>query len=130
MLRANKETTNGYICGEVKLAITLRILSGGSYLDVSDIFKIEPKYCYPIFHSTLQNWICNNEALAIDINDYLNDEAAMIRNAKEFGQSSKGYLTNVIGALDGWLVKITCPKDKNNVGGYKCRKVSMRLMFR
>ena len=33
--RASLMTTGGFICGEAKLALTLRMLAGGSYLDVS-----------------------------------------------------------------------------------------------
>ena len=126
MLKAQQDTCGGYICGEVKLAITLRILSGGSYLDVSDIFNIEPKMCYKILHDTMKFWICNNNAMKIDVNDYLNDKTAMERNAVEFGKCSNNCLRNVIGALDGWLVKINCPKEKKegikSIGGYKSRK--------
>ena len=35
---AHSVSTGGIICGEVKLAITLRMLAGGSYLGLSLIF--------------------------------------------------------------------------------------------
>ena len=50
MLMAHHKTTCGFICGEVKLAITLRIFAGGLYLDVSEIFDIDADSCYPILH--------------------------------------------------------------------------------
>ena len=41
MFMAHHKTSGGFICGEVKLTITLRILAGRSYLDVSEIFDID-----------------------------------------------------------------------------------------
>ena len=40
MFRAHEETTGGFICGEIKVAVTLRLLVGGSYLVISHIFDI------------------------------------------------------------------------------------------
>ena len=48
----------------------------------------------------------------------------------EFEKSSNNILRNIIGALDGWLVKIVCPterdcagtEEKYNGGNYHCRK--------
>ena len=56
---------------------------------------------------------------------YLNDENEMQKNAIEFGQKSDNIFTNVIGALDGWLVKIRPPKQSDGVNHpatYYCRK--------
>ena len=40
---SNKRTTGGYISGEIKLGITLRLLVGGNSLDSGVIFDISPK---------------------------------------------------------------------------------------
>ena len=40
MYDANVATTGGYIAGEVKLAITLRLLAGGDALDIAVIFDV------------------------------------------------------------------------------------------
>ena len=52
IIQAHKESCGGFICGEVKMAIALRITPGGSYLDVSEIFHVLPNTCYPIHHKT------------------------------------------------------------------------------
>ena len=126
VIRAMKKATGGFVCGEVKLAITLRILAGGSYLDVSDIFHVVPTSCFPMFHKTIKEWICDNPHHDIDIKKYLNDNDAMNRTAFKFGQTSNGLFRNVIGALDGWLVKIICPSmscdEMKNQGQYHSRK--------
>ena len=37
---ANDSSTGGMISGEVKLALTLRILGGGTYMDMAMIFEV------------------------------------------------------------------------------------------
>ena len=57
MYDANCKTTGGYICGEVKLAVTLRLLAGGDALDLGVIFDIGSNYCNTIMFDVLRNWI-------------------------------------------------------------------------
>ena len=45
MYDANCKTTGGYISGEVKLAVTLRLLAGGDALDLGLIFDIGSNHC-------------------------------------------------------------------------------------
>ena len=40
MHRVHAETSGGYICGEVKLAITLRLLAGGNSLHLGALFDV------------------------------------------------------------------------------------------
>ena len=130
IIRAHKESCGGFICGEVKLALSLRILAGGSYLDVSEIFHVLPNTCYPILHKMTKEWIVMNKEFNINIIDYLENNKKMNETAFEFGKSSDNILRNIIGALDGWLVKIVCPTEKDfagtdekyNGGNYHCRK--------
>ena len=70
MHRAHICTTGGYICGETKVAIALRNLGGGSYLDVSFIFGTSYITTYQIFHQVAEHWFC------IDfISDYLKERS-------------------------------------------------------
>lgn len=125
--RAHKETSGGFVCGEVKLAITLRILGGGSYLDIACIFNVTPNQVYPIFHKVLLEWICNDGIARYTLKDIIQDEDEMYKVASHFAEGrSGGILAGVVGALDGWLVKIECPSMKKdgveNPGGYFSRK--------
>lgn len=132
MLMAHKKTSGGFICGEVKLAITLRILAGGSYLDVSEIFDIDADSCYPILHKVTKEWIVLNDEFKIDIEEYLNDKDAMNATARDFAPVTNNIISKIIGSLDGWLVKIKCPSENDvgtsdddricNPGNYHCRK--------
>ena len=49
MFQAAKKNNGLYIAGEVKLAITLLLLAGASYLDMYLWMNINPDYCRHIF---------------------------------------------------------------------------------
>jgi hypothetical protein len=61
--------TGGIICGEVKLAITLRMLAGGSFLNLGIISGTRSTHPYAIFHHVILNWICNDR-LVKQLNRY------------------------------------------------------------
>ncbi len=42
-----------FILGEVKISLTLRLLAGGSYLDLALIFETNPLYAVFIFHEVI-----------------------------------------------------------------------------
>lgn len=46
-------STGGYIVGEVKVAITLCLLSGGDALDLAIIFDIESCHCNVLMYSIM-----------------------------------------------------------------------------
>ena len=102
----------GFISGEIKLALTLRLLGGGSYLDVETIFQISYKNLHRIFNTVLQRWICNDKFVKINFMDYLQSPSSMKTTAEKFSSgSSNGIINGCIGALDGWLVKTKCPSE-------------------
>ena len=62
--------------------------------------------------------------------DYLENNEKIKETAFEFEKSSDNILRNIIGTLDGWLVKIVCPTERDfagtdnkfNGGNYHYRK--------
>lgn len=60
MFKAHQQICGGYMCGEVKLAIALRLLAGLSCLDIACIFHVNRMHIYEIFHDMLANWICQD----------------------------------------------------------------------
>ncbi len=40
ILYAHEHTTGGFVSGEVKLALTLWLLAGGSYMDLALLFDV------------------------------------------------------------------------------------------
>ena len=72
MYMANKMTSGGYISGEIKLAIALRILAGADALDLSVIFDISSNYITTISLFVLDQWIIKTGIGNIDIVKYFN----------------------------------------------------------
>ena len=134
MHKAHSHTSGGFISGEVKLAITLRMLAGGSALDLSVVFDVSESHCKTLFIDVLQNWIIKVNIGDIDIESYLKNEDAMNNVSVGFSRRSNGILTGAIGAIDGWLVKIQRPSpywdSVNNPSSFFLEKDSMHLMCR
>ena len=76
---AHEHTTGGFISGEVKLAITLHMLAGGSYLDLSLLYEMAQSSAHMIFHQVVSERI--NDVRLVDINGikYISDEVRMTK---------------------------------------------------
>ena len=92
MFMANGKTTSRYISGEVKLAITLRLLAGGSCYDLGVIFDISCDYCNAIMFHVLQKWIMDTDIGEINMEKYLDDNLEMSRVSLGFSERSYGVL--------------------------------------
>ena len=97
------------MCGEVKLAITLRLLAGGDSLDLAVLFDASPCYCKEFMNHVLLNWIIRPNLGRMDIETYLSNPEELERVSKGFSIRLNGVLKGAIGAVDGWLVKIVKP---------------------
>ena len=73
LMRAHLQTTVGFICGEIKMALALHLLAGGSYLDLVLLFETGSSYAYAIFHGVLARWI-NVDSLVEEVADSGNEE--------------------------------------------------------
>jgi hypothetical protein len=109
---ASLQARGGLIPGEVKTAIAIRLLAGGSYLDLVPLFGISDSHIYVIFDEFL-DWVL--QAFHFPLASYLNEEnwSALARIAEPFSYSSNGVFTGIIGALDGIAIRIRspfCPK--------------------
>lgn len=109
ILHAHEATTGGFICGEIKLALTLRLLAGGSYLDLALLFETGFTYAIDIFHDVIEKWILDDRLVKISGIDYCSDIDRMEKVAFEFSRGSNGVINGCIGAIDGWIVKIIKP---------------------
>ena len=109
MFMAHEKTSGGYISGETKLGLTLRLLAGGDALDLGVMFDIHPRTCNQIMVDVLMKWIIKPKIGGISMYDYLDDQEAMQKVSDGFSKRSNGVFKGGIGALDGWLVRIIRP---------------------
>lgn len=109
MYDGNVHTTAGYISGEVKVGITLRILSGGTALDLGVLFHMRSNHCHKILYEVLLQWIIKNDMGNINIDAYLFDVGALTKVSNGFARLSNGILKGAIGAIYGWLERIIRP---------------------
>ena len=125
---AHKSSTGGFACGEIRLAITLRLLAGSSYMDLGLLCVCGCSSIYRIFHYVMTNWICNDEVIDTDCYKNFTNDEAMKKAANIFSNNGRnvGMFGGAIGVLDGWSVKIKCPNSKRdkvtNFGSFYCRK--------
>ena len=84
LMHAHKSSTGRFVSGKVKLALTLRLLAGGSYLDLALLYKISSSHAYEIFHDVVRNWILDDRLVKINGLDYVNDEERLEQVALEF----------------------------------------------
>ena len=87
------------LCGEVKLAMALRMLGGGSYLDMVMIFKSTFNHANKLFVDIVNNWLCHTSFYPIDGLAYVKDEQRMAAVATQFCQSSNGVINGCIRAI-------------------------------
>ena len=74
IIRAHQATTGGFISGEIKVALTLRLVAGGLYLDLSLLFDTGFRYVYKIFQDVIENWILDDRLVKIGGIDYCSNE--------------------------------------------------------
>lgn len=115
----------GIVSGEIKLAVTIRMLAGASYLDLILSYGIKSATIYNVFHEC-KEWI--NASFHFPLVDYFkNEDLEALRGISEdFSSRSNGVFTGVIGAIDGLAIRIRCPSSTidgiEDCGNYYCRK--------
>ncbi|KAL7464249.1 hypothetical protein ACHAXS_004587, partial [Conticribra weissflogii] len=126
MVNIHRVSTGSIVSGETKIAISLRLLAGGSYLDISVLFGISTRHIFRIFHEVVNQWFLDDHFMRIDGIGYCMDDNRMENVAGKFCEESNGVFAGCIGALDGWLVKIKKPSVKRdgvqNPGSYYSSK--------
>jgi hypothetical protein len=112
---AHEHSTGGFVSGEVKLALTLRLLAGGSYMDLSLLFDVGFSTAYEILHHVVKEWILDDCLVKINGIEFCEDEVRMGKVAREFANKSNFIINGCIGAIDGWIVKIKKPSHNNDL---------------
>lgn len=104
---------------DIKVAVFLRMMAGGSYLDMPTSYRIGTSSAHAIFNSVLE--AVNRR---IQLPGLPKSRAALKIMSDEFKTSRVPHspLSGCVGALDGIAIKIKKPADTLRPKEYFCRK--------
>lgn len=113
-------SSGGFVEPYIRLAVTIRMLAGASYLDVMLAFRIAKSTVYCLMHETIEA-MCERWKLP---GLPFGDERALRLLSIGFTRSRcpPSPLHGCVGALDGVLVKISKPPNSCNPAKFYCRK--------
>ena len=110
------KSRGGPVWPVLKLAMTLRFLAGGSYLDITDNFGVSDTAFYRSV------WlVCSAIDSSISLT-FPTDLETLKKMEKEFADKSKVNMRGCVGAVDGLLVKIQTPPPGLHPRRYYTRK--------
>lgn len=126
---AFRPENNQGLGGKVRIAIGLRLLCGGSYLDlIGRAYGVESmQSIYNYFH-TFIGWVDETfDFPLVGLLEGLNrgdaDAIAKLKEmSSEFAADSDMCFWGCIGAIDGLAIRIRCPSNVSDPGNYFCRK--------
>lgn len=111
------------IAGEVKVALSVRMLAGGSYLDLVPLFDVSIASLCVVFGDFL-DWVL--QTLEFPLVRWIRDESWDVLNhlANQFAEKPNGVFFGPFAALDGLAIRIRSPTEKEvpDPGNYHCRK--------
>ena len=117
------------VTAELKLLITLRILAGGSYLDMI-WYHIPVDNVRKYFHQVVAAINRNCDNVVFDCNDKnMIDEIKEGWSKKQFNKTGKYLTPDVLLALDGLQVEIKKPKAMDLGNGADVQKYFNRKLY-
>eukprot|EP01047_Picozoa_sp_COSAG01_P082761 COSAG01_NODE_17037_length_1183_cov_1.239852_1_plen_379_part_10 len=126
----------GAISNEIKLAMTLRWLAGGSYLDIADLHGVSEEAFYTHVWQVMEaiDTVKAYRFQLLRLLSSLNLEqgrSPVEPLAEGFDAKTHGIVTGCIGAVDGIAIKLSAAalSDVPNAGSYYCRKGYHSLNF-
>lgn len=104
---------------EIRLAINLRILAGGSYVDLMLAYRVQETTIRRIFRDTCRALTCR-----LRLKGFPKAIQRLRAIARGFQTSCKSTnpLPGCVGAVDGICIKIKKPKTHENPALFYCRK--------
>lgn len=98
----------GFVEYDIRLAMMLRWLAGGSYLDIMYLYGVD---CTSTFYNVLWDTLVRVDAAlpALSLESDLSDLGRCQTLASGFANRTSGWITGCIGALDGLLLQIEMP---------------------
>jgi hypothetical protein len=116
-------SVGGMVPGEIRMAIALRLLAGGSYLDLGCIFWVSSSFIYKIFAECIA-WVLETFHFPLPALIRRGNWSELKLIADQFTVKTGGILWGTIGSLDGLGIRIKCPGFKfvADPGNFFCRK--------
>jgi len=121
--KAAQQRTGGCTPGEIKLAVAIRLLAGGSCLDLIPLFDMVKSSTHKTFEQVVRWVLCTFEFPLPGILRR-EDWSVLHEFAHDFDAKSGGHFYGTFGALDGVAIRINSPslKEVPDPGNYYCRK--------
>ena len=112
----------GFVEYPLRVAMTLRYLAGGSYLDLCHLFGVHKATFYRLVWATLEqlDQYLPDMTLEHDVNNL--ERCRALAGGFNHRMGSK-HMAGCIGALDGMALKIETPTTSENFHKYFCRKL-------
>jgi len=108
------------IAPDMRLGITIRILSGANYVDTMGMFRVGSATVYRVFHDTCDALMDHLFLPGLPRTRYeLRQSSYKFKTSRENRPSP---FTGCVGALDGICVKIKKPDNDLNPAAFYCRK--------
>jgi hypothetical protein len=110
------------LTARTKLAVTLRWLAGGSYLDITRLYGVATK---SFFHANGPLWpVIDAINAAFSIEFPIDDTEYLDRVSRGFARFTDQRMTKCVSAIDGWLMETRQPNlgEVASVNAYYNRK--------
>ena len=89
MYQAHENTSGGWLCGEVRAALALRMLAEASHLDLAIIFNVAYGHCHSVFHDVIEHWFCKDWVYPYLLEKALDDPCEMYKLSTHFASKSR-----------------------------------------
>lgn len=114
-------SAGSFVPAKIMLAVTLRLLSGGSYLDIAFGYNVAETFVFKIFNKVIlaMDKVLNNVEFPYE------SETDLMKLESGFRRVSKGYFPGTVLAGDGIVIRMIKPTDEEvdgNVRSFFTRK--------
>jgi DDE superfamily endonuclease len=118
-MRMAARSSGGRVEPPIRLALTVRMLSGASYLDMMMLFKLASSTVYDVFHSTVASI---TKRIAMPGLSSAQSELHHLARGFTTSRQPPNPLYGCVGAVDGKCIEIQKPADEYGPRGFYCRK--------
>ncbi len=115
MVHLHRLNSGSFVCGEIKVALSLRLLAGGSYLDLALLFGISTRHVHRIFHAVVDKWFLNDCLVNIDGVGFVQTTKKWNMLQEDFAKVARESLQVVLELLMDGLSKLRSHQSKGTM---------------